>query len=588
MHGILSKVGAVFLCRAFTKCMTGSARQPPFFQKLMEQMLQALIYLHERKIIHRDIKPDNILFDATGNFYLADFGLSKVENQSHTSAGTLQYAAPEVFEKTMMQTTKLDIWSLGILVLLVLGIMPAFPYTNTNDLKRDQNGQQWYNCVLARANECVPEIMPMLKMNYWTRYSARRCLQNIFNDESKVLAMPRMQAVPSGPSATRTRQAAVEAPFDPRATQDWIVAFEGESSKPRAIQTRQTAVEGAPSRSRATQTRQAATEGAPSEPRATQAWQTAVEGVPSKGRVTHTRQNAEEGVPSEPRATQTRPLAVEEARVATNDRGSGAAAKSSILVVKKEDLSLVPEQASVGTYQKLPHSFRTEATAQSQRDQISPRKEKRSQEPLAQQRQQREQAEGELEYLANLLRVGEARQQQAEKSYKPQRAVARPELLRGPAEQLHGQIIALQQRLFQLGEALLAVLADLQQRSPPPHPPGQTHTRQKIRLGSQVADLQKKALGQVRGVQTTIQRQTVTDRLTSIKTCLRMLHAYTQRSDNITVSLCDVLNRVDDSLITLDHERRMDRFRASLQIQREPRRPVPARESPSRQPLPKR
>ncbi|KAI1139247.1 kinase-like protein [Hypoxylon sp. FL0543] len=86
-------------------------------------ILSAVDYLDYMGLVHRDIKPDNILYDLDhrGNlqFQLGDFGIANYQANAQTGAGTITYIAPEILDQRGRQTSRADVWSLFVTMLWV-------------------------------------------------------------------------------------------------------------------------------------------------------------------------------------------------------------------------------------------------------------------------------------------------------------------------------------------------------------------------------------------------------------------------------------------------------------------------------------
>ena len=81
--------------------------------RILYQLLLALNEIHRKRIVHKDIKPENILLDSEGNAKLADFGIAKIlefeGDMGTTLAYSQDYGAPELFNEG-----KYDIFSAGV------------------------------------------------------------------------------------------------------------------------------------------------------------------------------------------------------------------------------------------------------------------------------------------------------------------------------------------------------------------------------------------------------------------------------------------------------------------------------------------
>mmetsp|Transcript_20367 Transcript_20367/g.28551 ORF Transcript_20367/g.28551 Transcript_20367/m.28551 type:complete len:741 (-) Transcript_20367:10-2232(-) len=102
----------------------------PVMSVIVRNVCDGLTYLHAHGIIHRDIKSDNILLSNNGDIKISDFGysakLTAERDKRNTSVGTTHWMAPEVIMSENAYDHKIDIWSLGILVMEIVEKEPPF------------------------------------------------------------------------------------------------------------------------------------------------------------------------------------------------------------------------------------------------------------------------------------------------------------------------------------------------------------------------------------------------------------------------------------------------------------------------------
>jgi len=115
-------------------------------QYIMYQAFKALLYMHSAKLVHRDMKPSNLLLNSECSMKVADFGLARsllavqagegdaAENPVMTDyVATRWYRAPEILAGSSTYGTAVDLWSLGCIFGEMVGGKPAFPGTSTLD-----------------------------------------------------------------------------------------------------------------------------------------------------------------------------------------------------------------------------------------------------------------------------------------------------------------------------------------------------------------------------------------------------------------------------------------------------------------------
>jgi tetratricopeptide (TPR) repeat protein len=122
-----------------------SARGPAYFRRVAElgvQAAEALEYAHQLGVVHRDVKPANLLLDTAGRLWVTDFGLARCQagpgiTRTGDVVGTLRYMSPEqALSRHGLIDHRSDVYSLGVTLYEALALRPPYPGRDREELLR--------------------------------------------------------------------------------------------------------------------------------------------------------------------------------------------------------------------------------------------------------------------------------------------------------------------------------------------------------------------------------------------------------------------------------------------------------------------
>ncbi|KAI8342019.1 kinase-like domain-containing protein [Chlamydoabsidia padenii] len=151
--------------------------------KYVTQLVNALGYLHHKRIIHRDIKPENMMIGLDGQLKIGDFGWSVKtsiqESRRSTLCGTLDYLPPEMIEGRRYDVNA-DLWSLGVLLYEMICGKPPFESTvgTRETYQRIKKVDVLYPAYVSK--EAKDLIQKLLQYKSSDRLSLHKILQHPF------------------------------------------------------------------------------------------------------------------------------------------------------------------------------------------------------------------------------------------------------------------------------------------------------------------------------------------------------------------------------------------------------------------------
>ena len=170
-----------------------------FIIKIFKQLLIGLKYLHENKIMHRDIKPDNILLDDNEDIKISDFGISAIHRESmyedpdsnvlisnNTRVGRKDFVSPEILYKTITEFDyKVDIYSLGLTMLCLMSNRhPIVLDNNKRTIKIDFVNNIYEEYLVNLVKKMILEN-PILRPNASEALKELERIENYINNKTE-------------------------------------------------------------------------------------------------------------------------------------------------------------------------------------------------------------------------------------------------------------------------------------------------------------------------------------------------------------------------------------------------------------------